>query len=359
MRLNLSWKLYADFSVALLTLAIISLFAFRGTQTLVSNQDDVTRSQAVLEGLENIVGALKDAETGQREFLITGEDRHLAPYDTGIAVLNDHIVEVQSLTSDSPAQQQRIEEMKPFVQEKLDVLAETIGLRRTEGFEAAQAVVLTDAGRTSADAIRRITDEMTAEEVALLDARAASTASSASMVKNVILGGRLVAVIITGAVAFFLSRSIADGVGQVAAALKAISVGNLGVKVDIKSKDELGDLAAAYQDMQAYLGDVPWAAEHIADGSPTDEAKPESDDDVRANALAEMTNDQNDALSQVRESADSAADSRNSWRPPPARWGWTPGQLVSSEQEAAGSIEQRGKAVVRGRGRRTDPGKGC
>ena len=149
MKLNVSWKLYAGFGVALLILGIISLVAFRGTQSLVSNQDDVSHTHEVLGGLELIVGSLKDAETGQRGFLITGEERYLEPYDNGIAVIDEHIATVQSLTSDNPAQQARIEELKPFVAEKLAELEDTITLRRDTGFEAAREVVLTDAGKNS------------------------------------------------------------------------------------------------------------------------------------------------------------------------------------------------------------------
>lgn len=123
----------------------------------------------------------------------------------------------------------------------------------------------------------------------------------------------LVAVIVTGAIAVFLSRSGGGGVGQVAAGLKAISVGNLGVKVEIKSKDELGEMASAYQDMRGYLGAMSKAAEHIADGSLTDEVKPKSDDDVLGNALVETTNNLNDVLMQVRESAGALTESRSSY----------------------------------------------
>ena len=288
MKLNVSWKLYIGFGVSLLILGVISLVAYRGTSSLVSNQGDVTHTHDVLGELELIVGALKDAETGQRGFLITGEDRYLEPYDAGIAVIDQHIAEVQDLTSDNPAQQARIEEMKPFVQEKVDELAETIQLRREEGFEAARTVVLTDAGKNSADAIRRIIEEMIAEEDELLIVRAASTDPSANMVKYVILGGMAIAVIITGAIAIFLSRSIAGGVQQVSKGLRAIAVGDLGEKVNVTSKDELGDMSMAYGDMQTYLGEMAAAAEQIAAGDLTVVIKTKSERDALGNAFVKM-----------------------------------------------------------------------
>ena len=185
MKINVSMKLYAGFAVALAILLVISIVAYKGTTSLVNNQGDVTHTHEVLGGLEVIVGSLKDAETGQRGYLITGEDRYLEPYTAGIAIIDGEVDRVASLTSDNPAQQQRIAEMRPFIAEKLAELEDTIDLRRNEGFEAAQTVVLTDAGKNSADNIRRIIDDMVAEEQELLVVRAASTDSAAGTVKTV------------------------------------------------------------------------------------------------------------------------------------------------------------------------------
>ena len=152
----------------------------------------------------------------------------------GLAIIDEEIDKVADLTSDNPAQQERIAEMRPFVAEKLAELEETIALRRDEGFEAAQTVVLTDVGKESADAIRRIIDEMVAEEEELLISREASTDSAASMIKQVILGRFVIALLATGAIAFFLSRAIAGGVAKVSNGLKAIAVGDLATEVDIQ-----------------------------------------------------------------------------------------------------------------------------
>ena len=360
MKLNVSWKLYAGFGLALLILGIISLVAFRGTQSLVKNQDDVTHTHEVLGELEAIVGSLKDAETGQRGFLITGEERYLEPYDNGIAVIDEHIATVQSLTSDNPAQQARIEELKPFVVEKLDELAETIQLRRDEGFDAAQTVVLTDAGKNSADAIRGIITEMEEEEAALLITRAASTESSAGTVKTVILGGLVVAIVVVGAVAIFLSRSIAGGIGQVSKGLKAIAVGDLGEKVEITSKDELGAMSQDYAAVQTYLGEMAAAAERIAAGDLTVEVKPKSEQDALGHAFVKMlgnllevlggVNDiavsLDEAKGQLADAATQSSESSQEVAKSTAQVADGTSKQASSAQSASESVEQLSKAIT-------------
>ncbi|MCH8815353.1 MAG: CHASE3 domain-containing protein [Chloroflexi bacterium] len=299
MKLNISVKLFIGFGVALLILAVISFVAFRGIGGLVNNQGDVVHTYEVLEGLEKIVGNLKDAETGQRGFLITGEDRYLEPYNAGLANLQGEIDNVRELTIDNPAQTARIDDMQPFIDEKLAELADTIDLRKTEGFDAAQAVVLTDAGKNSADAIRGFITEMDEAERGLLDERGAATASSASTIKTVIIAGFLIALVVTGSVAVFLSRSIAGGVGKVSKAMKAIAVGDLGQDVEIKSRDELGEMAAAYAGMKTYLSEMADAAESIADGDLTTEVHAKSENDALGNAFSKMIAKLHGLLSQV------------------------------------------------------------
>jgi len=72
LRFNISAKLYAGFGAAVVILLLISAVSFNGVQNLVANSKDVDHTHEVLEGLESVIGDLKDAETGQRGFLITG-----------------------------------------------------------------------------------------------------------------------------------------------------------------------------------------------------------------------------------------------------------------------------------------------
>ena len=58
----------------------------------------------------------------------------------------------------------RADALAPLIADKLAELQQTIELRRTRDFAAAQAVVLTDRGKKAMDAIRTIIQEMNAEE---------------------------------------------------------------------------------------------------------------------------------------------------------------------------------------------------
>jgi methyl-accepting chemotaxis protein len=189
-------RLVAAFAVPLVVLCIVGALAYRNTGTLETNSGQVVHTYQVLEGLERITGALKDAETGQRGYLITGEETYLAPYTAASEAVTGLIDDVAKLTADNPQQQDRIGKLRPLVQAKFDELAETIGLRRTAGFAAARDVVLTNKGKAVMDEIRTVLTDMGQAESSLLTVRAASTADTADTSRAAVIAGVLVAALL-------------------------------------------------------------------------------------------------------------------------------------------------------------------
>jgi len=70
----------AGFVVALLAVGIIGIFTYRSLQTREEAVERVTHTLLVIERFEALQSNLKDAETGQRGYLLTGEERYLEPY---------------------------------------------------------------------------------------------------------------------------------------------------------------------------------------------------------------------------------------------------------------------------------------
>ena len=288
MRLNIRTKLFLGFGAVIAILLIISVVAFVGVRSLAGNQESVTHTQEVILELQTVLTALVDAETGQRGFLITGEEYYMGPFASGTEQIYESIDHVAQLTVDNPRQQENLPTLTRLVHDKLMELNETIQLRRNDGFDAAQAVVLTDVGIQTADEIRAVIGEMIAEEERLLTNRTNSTISSSRLVNIVIIGGFAVAVVMATVIAVPLSNSIAGGSARVSAALQTITRGDLSANVEIKSNDELGQMAVAYGEMQSYLAELAQAAGRIADGEFAVELHAKSERDVLGSAFAKM-----------------------------------------------------------------------
>src|SRR5206468_2664360 len=67
--------------------------------------------------------------------------------------------------------------LRPAVDDKLKILAETLAAQRSDGFEAAQRIVRTNVGKVRMDRIRAIVADMDREEDSLLQVRRAQSAA--------------------------------------------------------------------------------------------------------------------------------------------------------------------------------------
>src|SRR5688572_6447682 len=101
-------RLIGAFVVPLMVLCVVGVLAYRNTNTLEETNGQVVHTYEVLNALDSITQLLKDAETGQRGFLITGADAYLTPYDDASSATAGAVDAVAGLTSDNATQQERI-----------------------------------------------------------------------------------------------------------------------------------------------------------------------------------------------------------------------------------------------------------
>src|ERR1700689_372837 len=133
--------------------------AYLNFQTLKQDSAFVVRSGETLTALEDVLSTVKDAETGQRGYLLTNNESYLQPYSAAAQEIGPRLDALKRLTMDNPAQQDRLATLKQHIDAKLAELKQTIGLRQTQGQAGAIAVVQTDRGKRDMDAIR---DEVSA-----------------------------------------------------------------------------------------------------------------------------------------------------------------------------------------------------
>jgi methyl-accepting chemotaxis protein len=104
-------------------------------------------------------------------------------------------------------------------------------------------------------------------------------------------------------IALTLARDISKNANIVARAAAGIATGNLEQSVDVKSRDELGDMAADFERMIVYIQDMASAADRLAQGDLTGDVQPQSGQDVLGNAFALMIANLRELIGQVRKSA--------------------------------------------------------
>jgi CHASE3 domain sensor protein len=212
-------KIAAGFALSFVLLMAVGAVAYTSINKLSSTAQWVTHTHEVLEHIASVLSLLKDAETGQRGYVITGEESFLEPYRTGSGDVLNVIKELRKLTADNPVQQKRVDSLEAPVAAKLAELKQTIDLRAKGSVDETVKIVRGGEGKRFMDDIRRILGEMDDEERGLLKQRAVEGDAAASGAKSVILLGTLLCLLlVTGAgllITRSLSRQIGSSVGQI------------------------------------------------------------------------------------------------------------------------------------------------
>ncbi len=162
------------FGVLVAILALSGGLAWERSVAMRSAREWSEHTHEVLDELKDLQIAIRDAETGQRGYLLAGDDLYLSPYTGALRRVGFIEGELQRLTADNPVEQGRLRTLSPIVQAKLEELAQTVQLRRTVGLEAALTVLRTDVGRNLQGRIDLILAAMVADEEGLLSQRLAA-----------------------------------------------------------------------------------------------------------------------------------------------------------------------------------------
>ena len=132
----------------------------------------LTQSHSVIRALERVLTDAVDSETGERGYLITGEEAYLEPYQAADARLDDHLTSLSRLVQGDPEQTADVVALERMLAVKQDQLRETIDVYRSRGPEAARALVATGRSKAAMDGIRAHVQRMQQRERARLEERA-------------------------------------------------------------------------------------------------------------------------------------------------------------------------------------------
>ena len=157
----------AGFAILLILLFTTTMVVRRQLLVEIAKQDWITHTRLVISELNLTESLLKDAETGQRGILYTGDVKYLEPYDLAIVQVEQHINNLARLTADNPRRQARIPELRALTEAKLAELGQTISLHFSNRPEEAKALVLSDEGFVAMNKIHNLIAQMEQDETSL------------------------------------------------------------------------------------------------------------------------------------------------------------------------------------------------
>ena len=184
--------------------------------------------------------AIQDAERGQRGFLITNNERYLDPYVRAKERLPGLMLRLQQAAVASPDQPPRILQLQADITTKLNELASTIATMRHQGYDAAKAIVNTDVGRLSMEAVTADLAAIAEAANARLNARLRGAEAVEERITQTFVVGSIISALALLLGGFLLARAYR----QTAASERALQATLDSVREGVAAFDHRGRLRA-------------------------------------------------------------------------------------------------------------------
>jgi signal transduction histidine kinase len=186
-------RFYATVGSSVVVLVFAALtYAGMARQQEIQRRAD--RSGKIIRTLELTLSRMADGETGQRGYLLTGDEGYLVPYKAAERDVESYLSVLDTLMRNDAPQHARLDTLSGLSRAKFEELDRTLVLRRAKGLEAALAVVNTDSGRHLMDEARRISDDLEQTETALLQERLDREDAYSRQVRLILVVGTILSV---------------------------------------------------------------------------------------------------------------------------------------------------------------------
>ena len=178
MKWSIERKIMTGVGVALALLLVNAVISYRATRTLINHERGVSHTHQVLAELEALLSTVKDAETGERGYIITENDIYLEPYQSAVNQINERIEKVRQLTADNPAQHARLPLLEQTIAARLAILKDGVELTKRKDKPEARQLVGSGRGKLLMDDLRSQVADMESAELDLLGTRRAEAEAS-------------------------------------------------------------------------------------------------------------------------------------------------------------------------------------
>lgn len=194
MRSTFQRNLFIGFGFSLVLLIFTSVASYVSIRNLIYSAELVDHTNQVLHELEASISGMKDAETAQRGYLITGSEDFLSPYGGAEDSIRAHIRTFQELTVDNPVQQADAERLLEVSAQRMAILKTNIN-KSKKGQEVTVADM--EKGKFFMDEARELIGVMKDREQQLLVTRTEKLNEFAASTPAFIIIAALLAMLIT------------------------------------------------------------------------------------------------------------------------------------------------------------------
>lgn len=266
-------QLQIVFTLSTLLLLISLTASFISIQKLISNSELVNHTNQVLIESENIISYVKDAETGQRGFLVTQDPLFLQPYTGSSEKVDASYNRLLELTTDNTVQQRSLAQIKALYKAKFTQMQRVIDLtRRYKAFSRDTLARHTEMlrGKQVMDDLRLMIDRLKMAENSLLESRMQQQQLYIQFTPFLLVVAALISMLITAFTYLRIKKDMdsrlaeqqlaetkyIETAGRIAAledTTQEIAGGDYSARSDDTATDDLGRIASALNQMAGAL----------------------------------------------------------------------------------------------------------
>jgi methyl-accepting chemotaxis protein len=333
MKWSVGAKIGAGYALALLILLLIGGLAYTSTNRLIEAANWRSHTHTVLVQLEDLYAQLLDAQTGERGYLLSGDEAYLEPYNAARGRIEAGLNAIRKLVADNPNQLRRLDALSPVVASQLAALQTTIEIRKAKGLTEAVREISLGEAKKRMDAIRNLVSGMESEERELLKQRSNLAEDNAKRTISTVIAGTVGAAFVIIMAGFLITRNIAKPLKEITTNAEQIVAGNFAVGVSVNGRrDEVGALTESFARMIGSLRAMADTARTIAEGDLRVKVNPQSEKDMLGNAFAMMVENLKSVMARIREGVNVL--------------GTTANQVSASTTQLASSAVQTATAVT-------------
>jgi PAS domain S-box-containing protein len=167
----------------------------------------VKHAHEVLMNIQDMVLAMKTAQSSSLDFALTGNNADIGLYHASVSRVVREEAAIRSLTVDNPVQQNRLPVLEALAAENFRRTAAMIALRKDKGLTAV-AVIGNWTNQQSALAFEDEADKLSGEELRLRALRTAATETDMSQIKDMLSFGTCLGMLFVGTAAWSVEREI-------------------------------------------------------------------------------------------------------------------------------------------------------
>ena len=200
-----SHGLVGGFSAAILLSALVVVASFWTLRQVEESAAVRTHTNAVINSADDLLSAVKDAESEQHAYSAAGADGPLPPYGVQHDRIRDSLTHLQEITLVAAARQ-HLDVLAPLIDAKLAFMSNAIELRRSQGAAAAPALEGGGEGRRLMDSIRAEIGSFGSIEVDVLKQREAEFQASMRRLFFIVITTTLLVLLLALGFAYLIFR---------------------------------------------------------------------------------------------------------------------------------------------------------